>query len=296
MSPASEAFAEVLICELALRNRDRLTVLWHNHLKAHYLARLRTISQTFTENESEQLAVLTGSMEKCITGLLRISCCAVQRGEIANDVLETWTLLDMVEEDEKKKSLIDCLDRHLGEGLWRITRGIDDSSQLQESGWRGLLSLTHWCASRGCKLPPIRSSGIGRPVGLAEDDPALYAYRSLHFLLNVSEVKASVPPSAVKCIRTLVAAGDIRTCPKLSIAGIDLLHVLSNQVESAAIERYRTEDFDMESKDLYWKTNWRPVLESMAEAAHASSTSVSGKRVSCELQRNWSNIYLAIFH
>jgi hypothetical protein len=35
ISPASEAFAEVLISELALRNRDRLTMLWHNHLKSH---------------------------------------------------------------------------------------------------------------------------------------------------------------------------------------------------------------------------------------------------------------------
>jgi hypothetical protein len=272
VSPASEAFAEVLICEVALRNKDRLTMLWHNHLKAHYCAQLQRISQTYTESENDQLAMINGPIEKAITGLLRISCCAVQRGEIVNDVLETWSILDAIDEGDNKVSLINALDRHLGEGLWRITRHLDDSTQLEEGGWRGLLALTQWCACRGGKLPPVHSSGIGRPVGLAEDDPALHAYRSLHFMLNVSEVKASVPPSVVQCIRTLVTTGEYRNCPKLSIAGLDLLHVLNNQIESTATA---SDEVDEETKDLIWKSSWRPVLESMAEASQSSSSSVS---------------------
>ena len=278
MSPASEAFTEVLISELAVRNRDRLTMLWQNHLKSHYFSRLEQVSQTYTETEKELLSVMTGALEKSITGLLRISCCAVQREEIANDVLETWTLLDEVEEGEKKRCLANCLDGHLGEGLWRITRCIDDSTKLGEKGWKGFLSLTHWCAGRGSKLPPIRSKGIGRPVGLAEDDPALQAYRSLHFILNVSEVKDRVPPIAVRCIRNVIVAGECRNCPKLSIAALDLLQVLSNQIESTAISQERSGEVDDEEKSVFWKNNWLPVLESMAEAAQSSSSPVSEHR------------------
>ena len=280
VSPASEAFSEVLICELALRNRDRLTMLWHNHLKAHYIERLRTLCQTFTEGDSDQLAVMNGAIEKCITGLLRISCFAVQRGEIANDVLETWMLLDTIEEGEKTKSLVNSLDRHLGEGVWRITRYVDDSSKLDETGWAGLLSLIRWCASRGCKLPPARTMGIGRPVGLAEDDPALQAYRSLHFILNVSESKDRVPSSVVKSIQDVVSAGEFRNCPKLSIAGLDLLHVLGNQIESTALAKEESSNLvDEEAKDLIWKTCWLPVLESMAGAAQQSTSPVSFRQI-----------------
>jgi hypothetical protein len=274
VSPASAAFAEVLVCELALRNRDRLTVLWYNHLKDHYVGSLINLSNTFTSDEKEHMKIMTGAMEKSITGLLRISCCAVQRGEIANDVLETWRLLDQIEENEENKCLLNLLDRHLGEGLWRITRFVDVESQLEPRGWEGLLSLSRWCASRGSQLPPIRSSGIGRPVGLAEDDPALQAYRSLHFLLNVSEIKDALPPSVVGCINMLVVAGEKRHCPKLSIAGLDLLYVLSAKMESKAIEKEQIEGVDDDAQAVFWTSSWRPVLESMAQAAKSSTNPV----------------------
>ena len=273
VSPASEAFAEILIAELTLRNRDRLAVLWNNNLKTHYYGRLKSIFFNYTEDDLSQARLVSGSMEKCITGILRISCCATQRGDICNDILEIWTLLGQVEENETKKSLANSFDRHLAEGLWRITRSIDRSSELNEVGWNGLLALTTWCANRGYKLPPVRSESIGRTVGLAEDDPSLQAYRSLHFILNVSELKDSLPPWTVKCIRTLIATGEVRCCPKLSVAGLDLLHTLANIVESSAINVYRDNTSD-EEKSLYWKTNWIPILESMAEACHSCSVSV----------------------
>merc|ERR1711935_1274759 len=74
LSPASEAFAEVLICEIALKNRDRLSMLWHNHLGKHYHARLENLTKTFVDNPQELFSRMSGVMEKSITGLLRISC------------------------------------------------------------------------------------------------------------------------------------------------------------------------------------------------------------------------------
>eukprot|EP00339_Tiarina_fusa_P025497 CAMPEP_0117064884 /NCGR_PEP_ID=MMETSP0472-20121206/45332_1 /TAXON_ID=693140 ORGANISM="Tiarina fusus, Strain LIS" /NCGR_SAMPLE_ID=MMETSP0472 /ASSEMBLY_ACC=CAM_ASM_000603 /LENGTH=1197 /DNA_ID=CAMNT_0004785235 /DNA_START=66 /DNA_END=3658 /DNA_ORIENTATION=+ len=271
VSPASTAFAEVLICEVSLRNRDRLTVLWHNHLQIHYSGILLSLSNTFAADEKDHMKIMTGAIEKSITGLLRISICAMQRGGIANDVLETWRLLDQIEESEENKCLLNLLDRHLGEGLWRMTRVIDVESQLEPRGWEGLLSLARWCARRGSRLPPIRTGGIGRPVGLAEDDPALQAYRSLHFLLNVSEIKDVLPASVVGCINVLVVAGEKRNCPKLSIAGLDLLYVLSAKMETKAAEEDEIQEGDDDAKDAFWRSSWKPVLESMAQASKSST-------------------------
>ena len=264
ISPASEAFAEILICEIALRNRDRLTMLWETLLRDHYRTRLQSITQTYTESEDEHVFLMNGAIEKAVTGLIRISSFAVQKGQIPNDVLDTWTILDSIQEGEKKVCLVDCLDLHLCEGLVRITRCVDDATKLSPTGWKGLLSLTHWCSSRGCKLPPVSSGGIG---GLEEDDPALQTYRSLHFLINVSEVKDSVPTTVMRSICDLIVAGSLRNCPKLSVAGLDLLQELSTQKETKLLAA--------ENDDTFWKIIWRPGLEGMIQANQSSRSSVS---------------------
>ena len=275
LSPGSEGFAEVLICEIALRNRDRLQTLWHSFLSGHYVKRLQRISNTFTETERQQLAMINGGWEKNIAGLLRISCFAVQRGELGNDILSTWKLLEYEQEDETKKLLLGAFDRHIGEGLWRLTRFIDGASHLNSQGWEGLLSLVQWCSYRGGQLPPVRSTGIGRPVGLAEEDPAFQAYRSLHFMLTISEVKDRVPPYVVRSIRSLVTAGELRNCPKLSIGGLDLLHEVDNHVEISAPASTTHIQGQPEANDSYWKNCWRPLLDCMAEASEMSTYPVS---------------------
>lgn len=270
LSPASEAFAEVLICEIALKNRDRLVTLWHNHLSRHYYSRLENLTQMYVETEEALLSSMIGGIEKCVTGLLRISSFAVKRDEIANHVLFTWTLLDSCVDEEKKLSVLDAVDRHLAEGVWRITRCIDETCQLQERGWHGILSLIGWNLRRGASLPPARSAAAGRSIGLPEDDPSLQAFRSLHFLLNVSEAKTQVPPAVGACIQVLVVTGDRRKCPKLSLAGLDLLQVLSNLIEDSAIAQEESSGFTEEVRDVFWTMNWLPVVDGMANASRMS--------------------------
>ena len=270
LSPASEAFAEVLICEIALKNRDRLSMLWHNHLGKHYRSRLEKLMKTFVDSEEELFSRMSGVMEKSITGLLRISCFSMKRGEIANDVLSTWSLLDSCLLEEGKLCLLDVLGLHIGEGLWRITRCIDDSSQLSEHGWHGILSLIKWGANYGSSLPPISSRFTGRSAGLADDDPSIQVYRCLHYLLNVSEAKSQIPSAIGDSIYSLVITGDRRNYAKLSIAGLDLLHVLSNLIEAAA-------NSNTEMTESFWKNNWLPVIENVARASRLSPNPVSLK-------------------
>ncbi len=269
LSPASEAFAEVLICEIALKNRDRLSMLWHNHLAKHYRVRLEKLTKTYVDTPEELFSRMSGVIEKSITGLLRISCFSMKRGDVANDVLSTWSLLDFCLVLEDKVCLLDVLGRHMGEGLWRITRCIDDSSQLTEHGWNGMLSLIKWSANYGSSLPPISSRQTGRSAGLADDDPSIQVYRSLHYLLNVSEAKSRIPSDIGDSIYSLVITGDRRNYAKLSIAGLDLLHVLSNSIEAAA---------SAQENDV-WKNNWLPVIENVASASRLSPNPVSLKNV-----------------
>jgi Sec7 domain len=271
LSPASEAFAEVMICEIALKNRDRLTMLWNNYLQDHYYSRLRGMTELYVETHEDLLKNMSGSIEKCVTGLVRISSSAVKRNDIANGVLFTWTLLDTCIDEERKISILDTVDRHLAEGVWRITRCIDGSCQFSEQGWHGVLSLVGWNLRRGASLPQARvSDASSRSIGLPEDDPSLQAFRSLHFLLNVSDAKSEVPTAAGSLIQHLIVTGDRRNCLKLSLAGLDLLQVLNNLTEESAILTERTSGFDVETRYVFWKTNWLPVLDTMASSSRLS--------------------------
>mmetsp|Transcript_8685 Transcript_8685/g.20733 ORF Transcript_8685/g.20733 Transcript_8685/m.20733 type:complete len:917 (+) Transcript_8685:892-3642(+) len=270
LSPASDAFAEVLICEIALKNRDRLAMLWQNHLGKHYRSRLESLTNTGVDSEKDLMSRISGAMEKSITGLLRISCFSMKRGEIANDVLSTWSLLDSCLKEEDKICLVNVLGRHLGEGLLRITRCVDDSSQLSEGGWKGILSLIRWCVHYGASLPPISSTQIGRSAGLADDDPSIQVYRSLHYLLNVSEAKTQVPPIIGDCIHVLITSGNERNCAKLSIAGLDLLFVLSNLIEGTAKAYEEKSQFTAETRKGFWKETWLPVVQNFASASRSS--------------------------
>ena len=268
LSPASEAFAEILLCEIALKNRDRFALVWDTILRAHYNSRLtyrpsRRVSEEDDETQPETIK-LTPGIEKCATGILRLSVWTSNRNNIANEVLPTlkilhppctlvWSPLEL------------NLDKHLAEGLWRIVQNADGLSQINDEGWLAILGLAEWCAMRG----GLRSDD--HVVGsLAEDDPSLQAFRSLHLILHAVELKDSLPidqwPQIVRSVRCLVEAGERGHCPKLSIAGLDLLGVLHTRMESMVSK-------GDESQHLL--NCWRPLLEAIHEPAEKSRNSVS---------------------
>ena len=61
----------------------------------------------------------------------------------------------------------------------------------------------------------------------------------------------------------------------MSLAGLDLLQVLSNHIEDAAIAQEEDSAFTEETRDLFWKSNWLPVVEGMASASKRSPNPVS---------------------
>ena len=219
LSPASEAFAEILLCEIALRNRDRFALIWDTILRAHYNSRLTYRHSRGRERGDEdhqpETIKLTSGIEKCVTGILRLCVRTSNRNMISNEVLSTlkilhpplgllWSPLEL------------NLDKHLAEGLWRVVQNVDGLTQINDEGWSGILGLAEWCATRG----GLRSSDLNQNSGsLAEDDPSLQTFRSLHLILHAAELKNALRierwPQIVRSVRCLVEAGERGQCPKL---------------------------------------------------------------------------------
>jgi hypothetical protein len=272
LSPASESFAEILICEIALKNKDRLKALWTGVLQDHYLSKLTSILVNPSDGNASAKIPVDPGLEKRVTGLLRLSICAVQREDLVNDVLSSWKYLLPMNDQQHSTSPLRALDRHMGEGLWRIVSDATVLVKLDDDGWGGLVSLLRWCAMRAGMLKPVPSPAMGGPSGLAEDDPALQIYRCLHLILNSAELDSLVPCSIVESVRLLAAAGHSRHYPQLSIASLDLLHVLHEKKIGQVDEGIAP---DTAAYDAFWSGCWMKIVEGMAEAAEKSPDSVS---------------------
>ena len=282
LSPASEAFAEVLLCEIALKNRDRLALVWDTILRPHYNSRLtyRPSRAAKTDEDGRSAAEtirLTPGIEKCVTSILRLCIWTTNRSTaIANEVLPTLKILHPPCTLIWSPLLELNLDKHLAEGLWRIAHQNTDSlSQINDDSLSAILDLLEWCAMRG-GLPS------GDPLGsksLAEDDPSLQAFKSLHLILHDVNLKDSLRvehwPKIVASVRCLVEAGERAMCPKLSIAGLDLLQLLLTRMEP-----FITNGSDSQ---LIIKC-WVPILEAIAEPGEKSRNGVSFSCLGCCLQ------------
>ena len=273
LSPASEAMAEVLICEIAVKNKDRLGYLWNSRLKYHYTKRLTAWT---IQDETGGKVLTSPGIEKCVTGLLRISACAVTREAVANEVLGSLSLLYPSSANNRTQApQLEGLDKHIGEGLWRICRNTDGLSQLNVDGWGGLLGLAEWCATRGGKA--LAHQGNGGPSGLSEDDPALQAYRSIHLMLHTRELQTAVPFTVTQSIKALIVSGEKGNCAKLCMAALDLLHVLHDRLEiliTKASDTGTTIKRPLGSDGDLWVDCWIPVLEGIADAVRHSSDPV----------------------
>jgi hypothetical protein len=163
------------------------------------------------------------------------------------------------------------LDKHLGEGLWRICRNVDGLKALSGESWDAVLGLAEFCASKGGH---VIQAGPGRG-GLAEDDPALNAYRSFHIMLSTAELKFLVPFSIVRGVRSLILSGERGNCAKLSIASLDILYTLHVLFKQRA-EEEPTATIEYCDSWVYW---WISVIEGMAEAGKTSQSGVSIRKI-----------------
>ena len=255
ISPGSEALAEVMITEIALKNRDRISSLWSSNLKSHYQYRLSKIEKDQSSLLPMSVTVIPG-VEKCLTGILRICCHTVHREGINDDVLNTLKLVssycDVVAIPESALTF----NKHIAEGLWRICRDVDGLVLVGDDGWNGILDLMKYCAKGGETL--LHQEGA-KFNNLSDDDPALQAFRCMHLILHSLELRENVPFEILFSVRSLINGGESQNCPKLSLAGLDLLLVLLTKLQM------NTED--KKSVDNDSRSYWLSLIEGLAEAS-----------------------------
>ena len=260
LSPASEAVAEVWLCEITLKNRDRIAKMWNAFLKDHYVGKLKKE----IDLESEPPISSLPRVEKCVTGLLRICYNNVHRKEINNDILQSLECLYQANGATQSLSTPAInFNRHIAEGLWRICRDVDGLRLIDNVGWDGLLGLIHYCASKG---ETISQQDGGKAGTLADDDPALQAFRCIHLMLRSTELRDIVPFRVVHCITTLIKGGEMNNCPKLSIAGLDLLSLLHARLQSLIS---RSSENKNEDDMNFWAKCWSSIVEGMANASNS---------------------------
>lgn len=265
LSPASEAFAEVLICEVAIKNRDRISFIWDVLLSDHYLSRLGEQPITQSDEEKEIGKRILHSIgcpgdEKCATGLLRVCRWMINREDVSNKII--CSLRVLYPSKCKNSFVFSEMGKQLGEGLWRICQNIDGVSSAKVDGWESILGLIHWCGSLGGNAIRV---GL-RKGGLEEDDPSLQSFRSLHLMLHEEELGNSIPFGVVDCITLLVERGEKGNCSKLVNASLDLLFVFHRRLELT---------MDMLQKDTHfksiWVNSWLATLKGISRTASESS-------------------------
>ena len=260
LSPASESLAEVWLCEITLKNRDRIAKLWKAILKEHYCNKL---SKSIDPKTEPAIAKLPG-VEKCVTSLLRICYQNVHRKDVNSDILQS---LDYLYKSDGAAQTFSApilnFHKHISEGLWRICRDVDGLRLIDSQGWHSLLGLIQHCASQGEKLVIREGEKVGM---LSDDDPALQAFRCIHLMLRSNELRDIVPFRIVHCIRTLISSGERNNCPKLSIAGLDLLSLLHARLQALIS---RSSENKKDDDVLFWATCWMSIVEGMSDASNS---------------------------
>ena len=260
LSPASEALAEVFLCEITLKNRDRIAKIWETCLKAHFTTSLRKELDVTSEAAISSIP----GVEKRVTGLLRICYHNVHRKDVNNDILDTLDCLYTPNGAVQSISTgILNLNKHISEGLWRICRDVDGLRLIDNQGWDGLLGLIQHCASKGETLAARSGDKSG---ALSDDDPALQAFRSIHLMLRSNELRDVVPFRIVHCINTMIKGGERNNCPKLSIAGLDLLTLLHARLQALIT---RSSENKNDEDVIFWANCWLSIVEGMAEASNS---------------------------
>jgi len=259
ISPASEAFAEVLLCEIFLRNKDRAVQIWEDVLQDHYIGNL----SSFLLKDSATKVPVDPGLEKRVSGLLRLSFLAIQKKELADLIIASWRYVLPMNTEQYRVSPLRALDRHIGEGLWRLVAQVDDLANLGSDGWEGLISLFQWCATRGAYGEQV----LCEDTALPEDDIAIQSYRSIQLVLGTTELDSVIPYSLLDILGLLLEVGEKRRYSQLSIATLDLLSQFYERAMNSLPNRPQL--------DVFWQSCWGRVVKTLSIAIDKSSESVS---------------------
>ncbi|GMI15145.1 hypothetical protein TrVE_jg7153 [Triparma verrucosa] len=257
MSMGNKVWAEVLLCEVGLRNKDRIEKTW-GALSSHY---------------SEVIGKATNftyAVEKAAASLIRLI--SRMDGEGAWERLDFGLKLLTVGCDER---IADALVGHVVEGLWRVVNDIVmvGSGVDGEENWNCLFDALEYCLDtdpgEGEEEEDSEEEGDGGGgVDEKKFEVLVKCFKILHLLLHSSELKMSYAMKRPICALIEVAAGvdgkwggedssleEWNYRSKIAVAGLDLLMLLHSKCGGEGEGG-----------------GWREVLEALAEFAMGAST------------------------
>jgi hypothetical protein len=227
-------FAEVLLVEITLRNRDRIATMWPL-LKEHYKRRLGGAR------------VVSFGVEKAATGLLRLSARVASRPGMSTQMLSdglSWLLPNHAHPD-----VVKALSMHLGSGLLRIVRHTDALVELPPHHWQSIFGILEACS---------QSVGEGSVRG----------FEALCLVLHENRLRTCVPATCVKPVRAFLTSQT--SSEPLAIASLDLLTVLHTRLAIIATNAVQqstqsvlSSGIDFPTSRELWSSCWWPVAESI---------------------------------
>ena len=272
VSMGSKAYAEVLLCEVALRNKDRLDKLWPA-LAEHY------------ENVLGKTEYLTFAVEKCASSLLRIICATERAGDAAWGRLKWGLNLVTIGCDRRIGEL---LSGHVVEALSRLCTTLVQSGDV---GWRSDDGQSVW---EFCGIFDALRYGLEVDRYSADDEEdddeeedeeegeadggedveeekkfkvLVKGFRTMYSLLHAGGIKVPLKIKEPICALVHVASGvdgrwggnessleEWNYRSKVAVAGLDLLMVMYNKDGGVGVE------------------GWKAVVEALAEVSMAAST------------------------
>ncbi|KAM3570707.1 hypothetical protein VYU27_007231 [Nannochloropsis oceanica] len=272
LSPASQAFAEVLLAELALRNRDRISSLWPTVLAPHYQTRLQTSSSSPSSPPSSPPPSL--GLEKVVTGLLRLCIRLFSHDHLADSMAHALTWLLPPSLPPPSSSTARLFAPLLAGGLSRLVAVNLPSlpSSLSLQGWADLFLCIQFCA-------PLGGEATGR------------AFEALCFLLHEPQLKGCVPVTCTQTILSFVLPpleeekgreGSLLqgSNDSLARAALDLLMVLHAHLDVMVAGKGEGEGGRGEGAQRQeGVVNWMTILDALAKAAEDRRLSVRGHAI-----------------
>jgi hypothetical protein len=254
MSRASIAWLELLVVEIAIRNRDRFALLWPI-LSSHYLRSLGNTKEICVDY----------ILERRVTGLLKIAVKMFSREHLTSsiiDVLQNAFVKDAnsFDRDAKaKQRRFKDLAGHIISGTWvLLTSNAASLPRLQLDEWQAVFEIVEIAAVAG---------------GYA----SVKAFEVMAWLLHEPRLHSEIPVFCIIAIKPLVLSN---VPESVSIAAVQLLlhlhgrlDVLIDQDDSQTNSRV----IDIKSQETphLWEVCWYPILDALREGIRTNSINIS---------------------
>ena len=252
LSASTISWLEVLMIDIALRNRDRFSLVWPV-LSGHY-------KRTLCPTKGTQLEV-NYIVERRVTGLLKLVARMLSRRHLTAAMIAIMKdIFVSGQTGFDKLQYFRPYAAQISAGLWSImTNNIAVLPLLQLEEWQTLFDVLE----------------IGSAAG---DYASAKAFEAMAFLLHEPRLRSEVPIFCLVAIKPLlncdvsesVAVGAVRLLVHLH-SRLEILIDADSKVDD---DSSKDDGDDEPSLGMLWESCWYPVLSALSDGIHGSRLTV----------------------